>query len=162
MSANDAKGFAQHAQCTVQDAASEKSCGDAKEEQEDVEGAQLGCPAQFPHASRELLHLQRPDTGLQRFLQTKPVIVQSGGQKLNIGLNVVLSRNEANVGAVNATNEAVQQVVDEVTEAGQKVVDDVCQSAQDAGEKVTQDITSQVTSWGKCFGQSEEKKNVST
>lgn len=43
-----------------------------------------------------------------------------------------------------------------------EVVDDVCKTAQDAGEKVTQGVTSQVTSWGKSFSQSEEKKNVST
>ncbi|XP_061491002.1 adipogenesis regulatory factor [Rhineura floridana] len=63
---------------------------------------------------------------------------------------------------VNAAGQAVQQVLDQVAEAGQKVVDDVCKTAQDAGEKATQNITGQVNAWGKSFGQSEEKKNVST
>ncbi|XP_053161230.1 adipogenesis regulatory factor-like [Hemicordylus capensis] len=63
---------------------------------------------------------------------------------------------------VNSANQAVQQVVDQVTETGQKVLDDVCKTTQDAGEKAVQNVTSQVSAWGKSFGQSEEKKNAST
>ncbi|XP_066478505.1 adipogenesis regulatory factor-like [Tiliqua scincoides] len=63
---------------------------------------------------------------------------------------------------VNAAGQAAQQVVDQVTEAGQKALDDVCKNAQDAGEKAVQSVTTQMTAWGKSFGQSEEKKNVSS
>ncbi|XP_060130971.1 adipogenesis regulatory factor [Zootoca vivipara] len=64
--------------------------------------------------------------------------------------------------AVNSAGQAVQKALDQVTEAGQKVVDDTCKAAQDTGEKAAQSLTSQVTAWGKAFGQSEEQKNVST
>ncbi|XP_028585096.2 uncharacterized protein LOC114597129 [Podarcis muralis] len=64
--------------------------------------------------------------------------------------------------AVNSAGQAVEKALDQATEAGQKVVDDTCKAAQDTGEKAAQSLTSQVTAWGKSFGQSEEQKNVST
>ncbi|XP_042312040.1 adipogenesis regulatory factor [Sceloporus undulatus] len=61
---------------------------------------------------------------------------------------------------VDSAGQGIQQVASQVTEAGQKVVDEVCRGAQDAGEKATQCVTNQINTFGKSFGQSEEKKNV--
>ncbi|XP_062987714.1 adipogenesis regulatory factor-like [Elgaria multicarinata webbii] len=82
--------------------------------------------------------------------------------KLNLAEEATKLAGSTAQDKVNSAGQAVQQVVEEVTEAGQKVVDDVCKTAQDTGEKATQGLTTQVNAWGKSFGQSEEKKNVST
>ncbi|XP_063162356.1 adipogenesis regulatory factor [Candoia aspera] len=64
--------------------------------------------------------------------------------------------------AVNSAGQAVQHVLDQVTEAGQKAIDTTCKTTQDTGEKAIQNVTSQITAWGKSFGESEEKKNASS
>ncbi|KAM3834790.1 uncharacterized protein M6D78_009677 [Vipera latastei] len=64
--------------------------------------------------------------------------------------------------AVNSAGQAVQHAVDQVTETGQKVIDDTCKTAQDTGEKAVQNVTGQITAWGKSFGESGEKKNEET
>ncbi|XP_048360846.1 adipogenesis regulatory factor-like [Sphaerodactylus townsendi] len=79
--------------------------------------------------------------------------------KLNLAEDTKVIGNKAQE-AVNSAGEAIQQAIDQATEAGQKALDDACKSAQDAGDKAVQNVTSQVSAWGKSFGKSEEKKEV--
>ncbi|XP_054839279.1 adipogenesis regulatory factor [Eublepharis macularius] len=77
--------------------------------------------------------------------------------KLNLAEEATkLAGNKAQE-TVNSAGQTIQQAVDQAAEAGQKALGDACKCAQDAGEKAVQNVTNQVTTWGKSFGQSEEK-----